>query len=86
MSKTPSRKTNAVDHRHSASCGCGTHDKHASEVAGKAADPGAVRPSESHDHEHDRDPQDTSGCCGGHDRDRAPRDAAGCCGGHKAQK
>lgn len=63
MSKINTPETDTTEHSGTKGCGCGGQGKHSTEKAGKAA--AATRKPEDAAHGHARDPEHSSGCCGG---------------------
>lgn len=65
MSKIDTPKASTAEDTQSKGCGCGGHGKHRKERAeGATADTPAT--SEHGAHDHAREPEHGSGCCGGH--------------------
>ncbi len=65
MSKINTPETDTSEHTQSKGCGCGGHGKQRKERVGQATSADAARTSEHAAHGHARDPEHSSGCCGG---------------------
>lgn len=66
MSKIDAPETDTTEHSGSKSCECGGNGKHSKDKAGKPTTADAERKPEGAAHGHARDPEHSSGCCGGH--------------------